>query len=433
MTNLILLLTSVVSLLQGVNSPDVSVSLKLQALDASYNAIAIAQEISNPVSTGNGTLGAIEIGIENTLKTVQASQRASIKGFELAKIKSNPRTNIKFSGADIDIEIVDTKAIENGVEVYARAWDMNGQIGFGQDGSVDIERFIFINPPVLVDDINGDIIRTWTDKNTSELKTRKLRENPKLAILQSLTHTISVKKEKFNSDKIIAGKIGHTTLTVYPDADPETTSVDGRVYRAVATPESFATIRGSAGTAVSDNASTEVFAQIDGRDSTTLWSTMSRGPVLFDTFSLPDNAVISAATLSIYGSSKSDFFAQSINIVKTTPASNTALVMTDYNIANWDMTQQSDNPITITAWSDTAYNNFAFNATGIGNVSKIDISKFGIAISADYNNLDPGTHTLNEAYIIANAADQAGTAQDPKLVVEYTVPVSITPQIIWFD
>src|SRR3990167_4451732 len=86
-------------------------------------------------------------------------------------------------------------------------WTPGGkQVGFGKDGTVDIERFVFINPPILVSDPNGDIIREWTDDTTGELKQRKLRESPQEALLQSLAHTISVKKEKFGSERIVRGK-----------------------------------------------------------------------------------------------------------------------------------------------------------------------------------------------------------------------------------
>src|SRR3990167_1069334 len=40
--------------------------------------------------------------------------------------------------------------------------------GFGADGSVEIERFRIYNPPILVDDPNGTIIREWTDEITKE-------------------------------------------------------------------------------------------------------------------------------------------------------------------------------------------------------------------------------------------------------------------------
>src|SRR3990167_5173668 len=154
--------------------------------------------------------------IKDLLINKTSEEIADIKGQEVAKIGAVGKINVKFSGSDYDIEIISTSAIKGGVEILARAWDLNGQIGFG-DGTVDIERFRFINPPILVDDPNGDIIREWVDDDGNS-KERKLRESPQEAILNSLAHTIKVKKEKFDSRNIIPDKIGSTTSTYYPNA-----------------------------------------------------------------------------------------------------------------------------------------------------------------------------------------------------------------------
>src|SRR3990167_11140747 len=177
-----------------------------------------------------------------------AREKANLKGQEIAKLFKVPKTQV----GDYWIEITELKAIENGVELYARAWDAHGQIGFGKDGSVDLERFVFINPPILVNDPNGSIIRESLDDN-GKVRQRKLREDPKQALLESLAHTISVKTQKFNDSKIIAGKLGNTTTTVYPDAGSGGgTTIDGQVIREGVTDASWNTLRTSAVTAVSE-------------------------------------------------------------------------------------------------------------------------------------------------------------------------------------
>ena len=60
----------------------------------------------------------------------------------------------------LEIEIVKTNLIEGGIEVFARAWRDGNQIGFGADGSVDVERFKVFNPPILVLDEQGPLIVT---------------------------------------------------------------------------------------------------------------------------------------------------------------------------------------------------------------------------------------------------------------------------------
>src|SRR3990167_2121101 len=221
--------------------------------------------IEKPEPPFGGTLTTYELAqnciatpqqIDKCIGELTAKERANIKGEEIAKIGSVSRTNVKFSGADYDIEITDIKAIAGGVEIFARAWDTSGQVGFGKDGSVDIERFYIINPPIMVDDPNGDVVREWTDERTGELKQRKLRESPQEAILQSLAHTVSLTDNKPRG-KIIAGKTGSTHGAVYPDANPESTSVDGYAAKTGAK-DRKSTVRGLAGGASSDTTTSGV-------------------------------------------------------------------------------------------------------------------------------------------------------------------------------
>src|SRR3989344_4431957 len=178
--------------------------------------------------------------------------RASIKGKEISKIKELERTRRD----KYEIEIVKMQSIRGGVIVFARAWENGVQIGFGSDGTVDIERFIIHNPPILVDDPNGEIIRTGTNSVTGEITERHLREDKLEALLQSLEHTISVKKEKFGPENIIAGKVGNTTSTFYPEAGSGVTAMDGAVYQRESGGVSWATLRAATGDLVQTSAAT---------------------------------------------------------------------------------------------------------------------------------------------------------------------------------
>ncbi|MCL4419962.1 hypothetical protein M1146_07785, partial [Patescibacteria group bacterium] len=59
------------------------------------------------------------------------------------------------------------------------------------------------------------------------------------------------------------------------------------------------------------------------------FDSMDRAILLFDTSSLPDDASISAATLSLYVADKNDDYAQDVGITSSNPASNTAIVTSD--------------------------------------------------------------------------------------------------------
>ncbi len=159
-----------------------------------------------------------------------ASEKAYIKSREIAgRDFKGEYTNTQY---DVRIEIIgEVKEIningKSGIELFAKAWRDDKQLGFGKDGSVDIERFRIFNPPILVDDPNGEIVREWTDEETGLLKQRKLREDPLQAIKEVIAHNVTLVGK--NNGKIVIGKVGNTTSTFYPDANPETTSVDGIV------------------------------------------------------------------------------------------------------------------------------------------------------------------------------------------------------------
>jgi hypothetical protein len=149
---------------------------------------------------------------------------------------------------------------------------------------------------------------------------------------------------------------------------------------------------------------------------------MDRYIALFDTSALTAAAAISAAVLSLYGDDKGNALGCSpnIDIYTSAPASNTALVAGDFDCLG--TVSQTGSPITYAAWSITGYNAFTFDATGRGNISKTGISKFG-ARNANYDvaNTAPSWVTNVDAYVTALNADSAGTTNDPKLVVTYTI------------
>jgi len=354
--------------------------------------------------------------IDTFIAGLPANLKAKVKGYEIAKLKHVPKTNVKFSGADYDIEILSFEPIEGGVELYARAWYPDGTpVGFGKDGTVEIERFRFINPPVLIDNPSGKIVRHWTDANGVKYS-RKLKQDYKLAILQSLAHTIKVSTKDNPKGQIIKGKRGHTTSTFYPDPDPETNTVDGWVNRSLA--ESWTNKRNGAGNEAADNATSSFWIGLMANASPPNWENMIRGIAGFNTSSIPDSDPVTSATLSIYGSSKVDNFSQSVVVDRNIPSSNTSLANSDYNIGNWDGVEQATNRITIASWDTAGYNDFTLNSTGKNNIDKTGNSWFGLRGSGDFDNSEP-THPGGAAWMQAQGyhADESGTTKDPKLVV----------------
>lgn len=358
------------------------------------------------------------MSIRDLIQNKTASERATIKGQEIAKV---PRR--KYTRGDLQIEIVDIEPIERGVSVYAKAWRQGKQIGFGIDGSVEIERFNIYNPPILVEDPNGDIIKESYNSLTEEATVRKLKEDPQEALLQVIEHNLSVMKNIHDDKRIVVGKRGKTTSTFYPDAHTESTSVDGWISKGNSSV--WSTTRDATSGALVDDGDDAIIQDNTGGEGPSTGKTsggffvVGRLFTLFDTSSIPDSDTISSATLSYYvsatanGDNDGDDW---INIYTTSPASNTNLVLDDFDqIGSTAQSTQID----IGSITTSAYNNWALNATGISNISKTGITKFGAreghdAIDSAYAG---GNNTRN--YITVYLAEQSGTTTDPKLVVEH--------------
>lgn len=223
---------------------------------------------------------------------------------------------------------------------------------------------------------------------------------------------------------------GFSTLTVYPDANPETSSVDGWVTNG-GTNLTWATIHDAVtGSSADDDdvGNNPVVIQA----GTTAWNDLRRAFYLFDTAAIPDSAGITDATLSIHGGSngKSDAFSMTVNVYSSAPASSTALATADFDAVG---TTAFSTAITVASWSDAGYNDYALNASGLAAISKTGVSKFSLRSTADATNTEP-THSNGAiAYIGADHAENAATSQDPKLVVTYSLATTLSESLTVAD
>lgn len=352
--------------------------------------------------------------IRDQLKGMTREEAATFKGAAIAELGPQKPTE----RSEYTIEIVNIEAIDQGVQAFARVWDKNGgQIGFGKDGSVDIERFRIFNPPILVPDENGSIERVWVDLDNVEHVLR-YREDLKESLLQVLEHTISV-ATKFDSSTIIADKVGNTTDTYYP-------SLDGYAWRDNnGSPyQTWSALRSGAGTASSYTNTSDPTPIIGRGTSDSSWFRLGRGFFLFDTSAIADTDIVGSATFSFTSSSKANnalTSSSNIDIVlsSSTPASNSALATSDYSqvgVTSYGTVSYSS----ITANSST-YNDISLSATGLTEISKTGVSRFGIRAYADLSDTAPagtgGEGSASQVYILMS--EQSGTTVDPKLVVEH--------------
>lgn len=212
---------------------------------------------------------------------------------------------------------------------------------------------------------------------------------------------------------------GFDTLTAYPDANPEISTWDGCVYRFVAG-ESFATIVAGSGNGGDDSRTDDESGAV-----TDLWNSgasadmfrwLTRSIYLFST-NIGSSATISTATLSLYPTAQSTGLGTpSYHIVAATTSSNTGKTNSDYqNIGTTSFAEKSH-----ANFNTGGYRDFTLNSSGISNINKTGISKFGRRTSWDLNGSFTGTWSASGASgTMCFAADETGTTKDPKLVIEY--------------
>ncbi len=208
------------------------------------------------------------------------------------------------------------------------------------------------------------------------------------------------------------------SATFYPDANPETSSVDGHAGRVV-TNEAWATLKAGAGTHSNDSGAYLYSNRIVTSSTTNEFSQAWRSIALFDTSGLPDSASITDAILSLYGEYKQDGLncTPDINIYSSNPASNTAVAAADFTSLG---TTEFSTTINYADWNTAGYNDFALNASGIAAISKTGVSKFCARCAKyDVGALTPNWVASQTSQTRACSAEQ-GAGYKPKLVVTYT-------------
>lgn len=218
---------------------------------------------------------------------------------------------------------------------------------------------------------------------------------------------------------------GFSTLTVNPDAGTGATTVDGPLQASVAE-EAWSSLIAEAGNVAYPTVTSNVYTYMGAGTTSNKWTDLLRAILTFDTSPLTSSATITAAVLSIYGTSKNDdatAVTPDLDVYTSTPAANNNLTGTDFSQIG--STSQTGSPITYTNWSTTGYNDFTFNATGISNVSKTGVSKFGTRnanydVAASAPTWTSGTTHSVSGYYADNGSNM------PKLVITYTLPGTTT-------
>ncbi len=151
------------------------------------------------------------------------------------------------------------------------------------------------------------------------------------------------------------------------------------------------------------------------------WFEVMRGALFFDTSSLPDDACISSAVLSLYGDDCLSYVDFEITVVDGSVL-HEPLKDADYGALGSQ--NVSGGAFNTSGFNYDGYNDIPLNETGIGWISKTGTTKLGLRSSRDIAAIDPSTSEYVCAY-----ASQMGEGYQPRLVVAYmtspTPPVSV--------
>lgn len=198
--------------------------------------------------------------------------------------------------------------------------------------------------------------------------------------------------------------------------NPGVTAVDGSVSREVSEPgETFTTIGTSIGNTKNDSGTSHDSPDIACGTGTDKYIKIRRLITLFDSSSLSVYASLVSGTYSVYLGTTFTGMSQKVRLITSSPASNTVLATTDYSqLAG--IAQSATEPL-ISSLVSSQYNDWPLDATGLSNVSKTSISKFGLRLHSDADGTAPTWSSLAEAAIRVNSGDAA--SNKPKLTIVY--------------
>lgn len=215
------------------------------------------------------------------------------------------------------------------------------------------------------------------------------------------------------------------SITFYPDAHPETTTVDGPVARSGADLD-WSSIRDGLGFMDGEPSETAQTwcVRIQPTATTDHYRELWRSGFLFDTSPLASLGTPIGATFSIYITSKDNSSAVGgidFDVFTFTPSNNLHITAsTDFQ--RFGTVSQTGIPLTYSEVTTGAYNNLVFNAIGVGNINVNGVSGFGLRnASYDGSGAIPtwaDTYPANSGYQ-AYFSEASGTSTDPALTVVY--------------
>lgn len=218
-------------------------------------------------------------------------------------------------------------------------------------------------------------------------------------------------------------EFGKTTLVVYPDAGSGGGGTTDGLLKSFNSNQAWATHHdASVATSVADtidgSSTSDSGPYIISGTTSSKWTALYRSAFSFDTSGV-GGGTISSSTFSQFTHAKVDNFttpaAPVTHLRGQTLAANDALAVGDFDGGG------GDDFATLT-WASVGtgqYNDYALNATGIAAIVTDGVTAFSLRYSYDVNDSPPTWESGKVVRTSSYFADYAGTANDPKLTIEY--------------
>lgn len=221
-----------------------------------------------------------------------------------------------------------------------------------------------------------------------------------------------------------------TTTELFPDPDPESTTVDGQVFVNDLGSVAYNTLRDDTGSGFDSTAAELLNPSLSATTTTDQYNNMSRYVVLTDSAGIDDGDQIDSATFefvaTLIGADDMGGDSLSFVLLDAALASNTALAAGDFDavVPSGSAATKQATDITLQSVNTdgATYNVLTFNATGEGNISKTGVESWGMILETDASRTAPTWASDGRANVTIDTAEQTGTTTDPKVVVVHSVP-----------
>lgn len=234
-------------------------------------------------------------------------------------------------------------------------------------------------------------------------------------------------------DMVIANKfapglnLGFDVLDFYPDANPETSSVDGYIVSSSDALDSWSNIKGGTSDNLTASSSSLMYLLIIGDDSdppTNSWKSLRKVFCLFDTKALGPYANVTSATLDVQISNPAAGYEQFLNdaegsayVTPSLPASDTNIVASDWGNVTDEKISDALLPGDFPTTFQTKTVTFTINTNSLTYIKIDDITRLALRLVCEIDDVEPSVPSGEQSH--GFIVFDANTTPAPKLTVDY--------------